>query len=413
MIQFANETIELLKKALHVIKKNHQGDYPQTATALNNLGSAYRDLGEFETIRQQLSNSSITLKDSNDFKMGQKLQQESLDMFNKLYEGNYPSKAILLNQISEYKFVNEEYKEVIVLLKKALIIQNSIYPASHLDTATTSHRIGRAYYCGKSAISDIWLNETLYHYKKALEIFKNHRIVEIPKDLKENSEIIHRSIIRIKEFLQDKQILNHISNQVKEDALVSPLYEESYIKRRLNLNQNVFEILGVAEIAKMLCFEAIYLGIEQRLDKDPKAAIEFTQRYPELIRIMMQTCPEYFVDDNIKQACIERLKTMELLKDNSVKRHIGLYNQEVPENIVSTELEIEEESSEKEHKQKPRIKEEMPLAECVEEKEIDNQNATQVTTIVATQGSWVNRVQDYRDVGKSSKNERQGYCSIS
>ncbi len=87
----------------------------------------------------------------------------------------------------------------------------------------------------------------------------------------------------------------------------------------LNTPENV-------DIALMLCFEAINLGIMNNPIKNPLCGVAFVQQYPKLVPTILDKHPEYFVDGHILKATLLKASNYarELLGKEAVVN--GSYN---------------------------------------------------------------------------------------
>jgi len=65
------------------------------------------------------------------------------------------------------------------------------------------------------------------------------------------------------------------------------------------------EISTVIEIAQMLFFEAINRGSNASNKKDYTCTKEFIKKYPELIKQIISSHPEYFIDKSLVNGCID------------------------------------------------------------------------------------------------------------
>ncbi len=120
-------------------------------------------------------------------------------------------------------------------------------------------------------------------------------------------------LITIKQKIQ-KEVLNGIAQSLKKygwsyvgwhgsDLGVKGYLEKSYLNKELGTlekNENI-------EIAQMLCFEAMNLGIMKFEEKPYSIVQEFTRSNPELVKKIAIEHPEFFVDGSIIEACVKAM----------------------------------------------------------------------------------------------------------
>lgn len=158
--------------------------------------------------------------------------------------------------------------------------------------------------------------------EKAIELGKESAFIkQLSKshpnevNIEERSLIIKKGItdqqtIAIKQLLQE-QVLNPIQKVSAEgkwhkswpilysaDYGVSGYLEESFLTKILGTACNKATI----KISLGLCFEAINIGIMSSKDKNPLVSAIFCQKYPDIIKELIQTHPEYFIDGFIIKA---------------------------------------------------------------------------------------------------------------
>jgi hypothetical protein len=134
----------------------------------------------------------------------------------------------------------------------------------------------------------------------------------------------------IKTFgITDAETIN-IKQQIKEETL-DPIYQaassgkwtnmqltfwgwqeqgaQKYIPQKL---QNDSEVDYNTKMA--LIFESIILAINNSDNHDPTCAIIFAQKYPDIIKYVIEHHPEYFVNPDMLHICAEKLDIKELQK---------------------------------------------------------------------------------------------------
>ena len=90
--------------------------------------------------------------------------------------------------------------------------------------------------------------------------------------------------------------------------------DREYLKRVLGeLSKNEANL----EIAQMLCFESMNLGIMKSEKKPYSVVEEFTRNNSELVKKIAEQHPEFFVDGSIVEACVRAMP-----EDESFQYHI-------------------------------------------------------------------------------------------
>ncbi|PWU04587.1 MAG: hypothetical protein C5B43_04380, partial [Verrucomicrobia bacterium] len=127
-----------------------------------------------------------------------------------------------------------------------------------------------------------------------------------------STDKIDYTLLKIKTEMQDA-VLDKIINGVDDygwsnrgfifgDWGVKGYLNEDYLKERIGSN-----LESHIEIAKMLCFEAMNLGIMQSESKPYEVAATFTRENPELVKKIADLHPEFFVDGSIVIACLKAM----------------------------------------------------------------------------------------------------------
>lgn len=91
---------------------------------------------------------------------------------------------------------------------------------------------------------------------------------------------------------------------LNQDCGVKGYVERSYIKSELRIESE-----RALDLAQMLCFEAMNLGImgSEKESKPYEVAENFTREYPELVKKIAKEHPEFFVDGLIVEACVRAM----------------------------------------------------------------------------------------------------------
>ncbi len=298
------------------------GNHPNIANSLNNVGGAYQSLGGEKNIRK-----------------GLKYLEESLKMRQALFSGNHLDIADSLNNIgSTYQTLGgeENIRKGLKYLENSLKMKQALFSGNHPGIVDSLHNVGIAYL----ALDDI--DKFLEYFKQAYSI----RIVIFEKDNEKTKQI--KSIIErlqpkffteqgLRQTLQEydclggnkvgfecrwiissretsnddliklkRKIQNNVLNEIVKtvDLGVKGYAEKGYLKDKLealgNKNENV-------ELAQMLCFESMNLGIMKSEKKPYTVVEEFTRNNPELVKKIAEQHPEFFVDGSIVEACVRAM----------------------------------------------------------------------------------------------------------
>ncbi len=324
--------LEYFEQALKVIRMLYPNqDHPDAASALaaslNNLGAAYEESG--------------------DLKKGLEYFEQALKMVRKLYPNqDRPDVALSLNGVGFVYYKLGDLAQGLKYKEQALEMRWRLYPdQAHPDVALSLNKIGLSY--GKLGDE----NKALEYFKQAYSIWAKNYNLENPylKLAEKNVETLqsdfftrkaasftdslvaksglkvgneYRVIIRNRgEFKEDtleiklklqSGTLNKIQQCAhdgrwtykyffKYDLGVKGYLEDSHLKKQLGRLGDREENLVMA---KMLCFEAMNLGIMKSAKKNYGVATEFAKAYKELVKEIAAQHPEYFVDGSIVEACI-------------------------------------------------------------------------------------------------------------
>ncbi|PWU06476.1 MAG: hypothetical protein C5B43_01645 [Verrucomicrobia bacterium] len=336
------KSLNYQKKCLEMRQALFPGHHPDVATILHSIGVTYIKLGGKENIQE-----------------GLRYQKDALRMRQNLFTNDHLDIAKSFNALAAtYKKIGgqENILQSLRYQEDALIIWQKLYPSNSLIVALSLNNLAMLYAqlgdkdksleYRKQAYS-IYTNlskEDSKEAKKAkLEIellqpdfFKNQNVSE---SLQENggnkvgSEYrslitsrgeINDHLIKLKGKIQ-KEILNNIIESAYRygwtywwltEYGVKGYIEKSYLNGKLgelgNDDRNF-------EIAQMLCFEAINLGIMKSEKKQYEVVKNFTRENPELVEKIAVEHPEFFVDGSIVEACAEAMPGNEKFADHIYK----------------------------------------------------------------------------------------------
>lgn len=131
----------------------------------------------------------------------------------------------------------------------------------------------------------------------------------------------------IKKFGQTSTNTITIKEQIKAETL-DPIYQAASIGKWTNMQpgrwyipteQGVTGYLPLTSdtdynIKMSLIFESIILAMNNSENHDPTCAIIFAQKYPDIIKYVIEHHPEYFVNPDMLHICAEKLDIKELQK---------------------------------------------------------------------------------------------------
>ncbi len=258
--------------------------------------------------------------------------------------------------LKDYKYSNiasssqrksdiEDVEKDLIYKEQVLKTTQDLYKYSHTAVAAELFNVGFAYNnIGDQAKGTEYIKQAYVMYSKVLG--KNHPdSKKLEKflssaspsffEIDENREIIKQRgeldnlTVKIKYQLQ-RNILNKINDlaakgvwnksmisscEIREkDWGVNDYINESYLYKKLGKLAKEEEAM---EIAKMLCFEAICLGIMKSSAKNLTCVIKFAEKYPELIKKIVSIHPEYFIDGSILKSLVRDLELIDKLLANN------------------------------------------------------------------------------------------------
>ena len=355
------QMVSALDKALtKELGKPHMGELISYAKMLiSEAKGAIPPIDGIENLLQQIVNLILI----SNYKEALLYKKELLELQKVIYGANRPTVADSLADIGftywRYKEEEEnirpslEYNEAALKMRKELFRGNN-WRGNHEDIATSLNDVGIAY----EALGD--KDKALEYYKQACSIY-SILLIDYGKQLtKSNVECYqpdfftkqglrptlqeqdyiggnivgfecrwiitshgkvkaNDDLLSIKQKIQ-KDVLNDIAQAVDNygwsswgvnDWGVKGYIEKGYLNRKLgefgNNDKNI-------EIAQMLCFESMNLGIMKSEKKPYEVAENFTQNNPELVKKIAIEHPEFFVDGSIVEACVRAMPNDEFQK---------------------------------------------------------------------------------------------------
>lgn len=166
---------------------------------------------------------------------------------------------------------------------------------------------------------------------------EEHKDEENSQDIFEYQPILTSGIIIDKTLSIKQQIQTNVLDKIQSaagrgkwievkfymDTGVGAYLDEGWLKSQLKdlISEENYEI------ALMLCFEAINIGIMNAQIYNPLCAAIFCQQYPDLVQKIVTTHPEYFIDGNILRiSYLEASKYSVALTGKKLEENDGLYN---------------------------------------------------------------------------------------
>lgn len=323
-----------LMDALIMCQAQFPGNNPTVAKLLREIGNNYLDYG----------------KDAN-FQEGIKYLEKALLMYQSLFPGNHVLVAETLKDVGEayQKLEGESKQKGLIFLEESLKIYFLLN--EHSSISTSLFRIGLAYLqlfndkdkCieyAKQAYSIagtkqqeilkpvIETDQSNFFTKRGLRpILEEKDCVDSGKVGFECRKVIlsrgkvDDRLLKVKQAIQ-VIILNRIhivldwlgwtyEVRVLGDWGVKGFIARDYIKEIIELTAKDTLDDENIELAQMLCFEAINIGI-MKSEKKPYEVVEiFARENPELVRKIAEEHPEFFVDGSIVDACLRGMSENE------------------------------------------------------------------------------------------------------
>ncbi len=371
------EAIRCYNDSLEMSKRLHPGNHTTVAKALNDMGNAHLALGEGINISHSLSyfNDAYdmlkALSPSDDAKIARTLNnmgtayammkgvanltnalnhfKKALDIREKVLSENHPDIAATLSNIgSAYADLGGEANCNISIIyhEKAVKILKGLYPANSHDMANALNNMAVAY----AALGD--KGKALEYYKQTYSILlaslgETHRETQ---QVKQGIERVQPDFFKREGFAQKvnrvscesrKVILSHgnttghlinLKQRIQKTILdeVAAASQGGYESGSWRGYYDVWTFLDTKlkpEIdklgtdpktlrnTKMLCFEAMNIGIMGSPLKPFRMVEIFCRTNPDLIREIAKEHPEYFVDGSIVDACIRAVPHVQGLGD--------------------------------------------------------------------------------------------------
>ena len=365
-----------LKQALEMWKVIYGSDHPDIATSLNNVGICYQEEKRFETaidfltqalemrkklyqgnhpdIADSLNNLGLCLQESGNIERALSHLKLALAMRQSIYSGNHPEIADSLKNIAMCYQHEGNLENGISFQERSLIMKQALHFNNNFDLANLLNNLGLFHY--NLGDRNKGLEYVRQSYHMSCKIFdKNHPNVkrlegfllasspgvnnanDKNRELIKHCKVSDGSTLKIKKLLQ-VDVLNKISDLAKVGTWDSGLLSSwvairnwgvngytsrEFLAKKLGTNSTDASI----EIAQMLCFEAICLGVMQSQNRDLTCAKKFAEAYPSLIKKIADNHPEYFVDGNILRACIANPELIaKLLGNDSDKQEVNLFS---------------------------------------------------------------------------------------
>jgi hypothetical protein len=268
-----------------------EGNHPDIALSLNNVGLAYRDLGQKEK--------------------GLQYQEQALTMRQALYQGNHPDIATYLNNVGlAYDNLGDKLK-ALELHKQCYFMRYKLLGQNHSHTQASKNKINAldAEFSGADETRTIILDRGIV----------NKEIIAVKQQIQENvlnkiHEVASKGNWSSGAFISTPWILG--------DWGVKGYLAEDNLKKTLGNLSSAANI----KIAQMLCFEAMCLGMMSNSQKDFTCVKEFAKAYPRLLKEIIAEHPEYMVDGSIVKLCTKDPATLtRLLGENFSGQGNGEY----------------------------------------------------------------------------------------
>lgn len=315
--------LDCLKEALTILKKNIKGNDRQTADVLYLIGENYEKL--------------VHKKDT--FVKALEYDEKSLAMYCDLYpDGNYcVANALCRVGVDYFNLVADDSKFLEYLIQ-AYSIAFSLFKEKPRDDDVgylgNSLKHTNIKSLIESRVPDFFKGNQpeaqpncFGGYKAGLEC----RWIITSRGKNENLNT--EKLIKIKLKIQ-KDTLNKIVQVVDDygwskpglfsgDWGVKSYLEKDYLKEKLGEMGKTTENI---EIARMLCFESMNIGI-MKSNKKPYSVVEgFVQNDPEFVKKIAEKHPEFFVDGSIVEACLNVMSQDSVFMNHIFKhvKYIGM-----------------------------------------------------------------------------------------
>jgi tetratricopeptide (TPR) repeat protein len=150
---------ELDEQALAMRQRLYEGDHPDVARSLNNVGVVLTDLGDFAGARElfeqtlamrkrlhegdhweiglSLHNLAESLRELGEHARARELYEQALAMFQRMHEGDHPDIANTLTNLADDLRALGEHARARELHEQALAMYRRLYRSDHPETAMT------------------------------------------------------------------------------------------------------------------------------------------------------------------------------------------------------------------------------------------------------------------------------------
>ncbi len=303
--------LKYLNNGLNMQQALFPGNHPATANALSRIGCTYTKLAGQENLRK-----------------GLKYQEDALKMQQTLFPGNNPWTSLLLhNLVITYQKLGDENK-ALEYMKQAYSIYAAKFDENHKKVRDIKVQI-------ESLEPNFFINQQDESTLKCPNCLGGNKVGPECRWIINSRGKVDDGLLELKKKIQSN-VLNTVVESVESykwshigwlsyDLGVKGYVEKSYLKKQLgelgNREDNI-------EVAQMLTFEAMNLGIMKSANKPYDVVEGFTQDNPELVKKIAVEHPEFFVDGSIVEACIKAMPNDKFFEEHMLK-HVKYMGMEV------------------------------------------------------------------------------------
>jgi tetratricopeptide (TPR) repeat protein/putative ribosome biogenesis GTPase RsgA len=180
------EALQYYQQALEIRKALYNDNHVQLAESFNNVGLAYKALGQYQEaivylkqalemrkalytgnhphIAESLNNAGAIYKVLGQYQESLKYYQQALEMRQALYTGNHPHIAQSFNNLGLIYKALGQYREALKYLKQGLEMRKALYTAKHHRVAQSYNNVGSVYKSLKQ------YQDALKYYQQALDM---------------------------------------------------------------------------------------------------------------------------------------------------------------------------------------------------------------------------------------------------
>jgi tetratricopeptide (TPR) repeat protein len=284
------KSIECHQKVIAMRPLLNSTNHPNIASALNNLGTAYANLSGKANLRQGI----IYL-------------EQSLHIYKVLYPYNHPDIArSLSNLAASYEDLGDKYK-ALEYYKQAYGVWHALEGENHKETVLAKQYI-------------IVLQPEFFSRQGFVQKLQERQAQGgNPVGSESRKLILSHSAEKSDKLLLIKQrIQKAVLDKIAEDCHylgwhaigwfggygVQTYLKPAFLERKLgDLGRDPINI----ELAQMLCFESINLGIMHSNKRPYCVAESFCRTHSRLVKKLVTEYPEFFVDGSIIEACMKAL----------------------------------------------------------------------------------------------------------